>query len=349
MIHKVLMALLIFGFFPELLGMLVNKWTKNEHKIFFNYIVGMMVEFALAEVMAVPMIIVKEPFTRFADNWFDVCFILSMLSFLINIIDIVDIIDKFIESLKKIPITIIFVVILVGMQTFVLVRYCHIDDDDARFVAVATIAIQQDKMYTVDWSTGASKEVELSDRDILSPFPMYTAAVAKHLDIHPAIVAHTVLPGVLIPLAYMIFWQLGLRLFGDDSKKAATFCFTIAVIYMMGDFSNRFNFGMLLYRIWQGKAILANIILPMSWLTYYDCVTENKIPNWITMYIVFIAGCFVSQMGIVLVPISIGILTLIYMIKYRRIGYGFKSLVCVLPCLIYFFMYLIIAEVGVIE
>lgn len=344
MIQKAMMAILIFGIFPELLGMLITKWSKKEHRIFLNYIYGILIQFVICEVFAVPLIIIKESFSKLATYWLYTCSILSLISLLINIFNIKDIFKRFINSFKGTPWTIILVFILVGMQTFILVRYCHIDDDDARFVTYSTIAVQQDEMYTNSWQLGSYDYNQIQSRDILSPFPMFTAIVSRHIDIHPAIVAHTIFPAIFIPLAYMIFWQLGLRLFDESKNKTATFILVLATIYMFGDFSNRANFDFLLYRIWQGKAILANIILPMSWLIYYECAVDNKKSNWIALYIVFIAGSLVSSMGIVLMPISIAILTVLYVIKYRRIGYGFKSICAVLPCLIYGFIYMIISN-----
>lgn len=342
MIQKVLMAILIFGIFPELLGMIITKWTKSEHRVFLNYIYGIMIEFAVTEVFAVPLIILKKPFHLLSAYWLMFCIILCMISIILNAFNIKDIFKRFIESIKKTPWTILFVVMLVGAQAFALTRYAHIDNDDARFVSYATIAVQQDIMYTTDPIVGYSDNIRLSSRDILSPFPMFTAMISKHLNIHPAIVAHTLFPAVLIPIAYMVFWQLGYKLFNEDKNKANMFCILLAIIYMFGDFSDRFYFSHLIYRIWQGKAILANIILPMIWLVYYGCITENKIVNWISLYVMFIAGCLTSEMGIMLLPISIGIITLVYMIKDRKISYGIKSLCAVIPCLIYGFMYLVI-------
>lgn len=342
MIQKALMASLIFGVFPELLGMLITKWNKNEHRVFLNYVYGIMIEFAITEVFAVPLIILKKPFHILSAYWMMACIILCMVSILLNTFSIKDILKRFIEDLKKTHWTIILVVVLVLSQAFVLTRYTHIDNDDSRFVTFSTIAIQKDAMYTEEYNEGINDNFKLSTRDIFSPFPMYTAIVAKYLDIHPAIVAHTIFPAILIPIAYMIFWQLAFMLCEKDEAKANIFCILVSVIYMFGDFSNRFYFGHLLYRIWQGKAILANIIIPMSILVYYECVTKNHIINWISLYIMFIAGCLTSQMGILLLPICIGVLTIVYMIRYRKIGYGIKSLCAVIPCLIYGFMYLMI-------
>lgn len=344
MIQKALMAIVIFGIFPELLGMMITKWTKNGHRIFLNYIYGIMIELAITEVLAVPLIILKKPFSVLAGYWLYSCIILCLVSILLNAckFNIKDFLERFKTSIKETHWTIILVFILVFTQTYMLTKYTHYDNDDSRFVVYSTIAVQDDVMYTTDYNAGRNNNVVLSSRDILSPFPMFTAIIAKHLDIHPAIVAHTIFPAILIPVAYMVFWQLGYRLLEENREKANIFCIILSIIYMFGDFSDRYNLVSLLYRIWQGKSILANIVLPMSWLVYYECVTDNKIVNWIALYIMFIAGCLTSEMGIMLMPLSIGAMTVVHMIKYKKISYGIKSLCAVVPCLIYGFMYLVI-------
>ena len=241
MIQKALMAIVIFGIFPEMLGMMITKWTKNEHRLFLNYIYGIMIEFAVTEVFAVPLIILRKPFHILSAYWLLACIILCMVSIILNAFSIKDIFKRFIESLKNTHWTVVLVTILVLSQAFVLARYAHFDNDDARFVTYATMAIQQDVMYTIEPQAGLQEDTVLPTRDIFSPFPMYTAIIAKYLDIHPAIVAHTVFPALLIPIAYMVFWQLAYVLFGKVNEKANIFCILISVIYMFGDFSDRFS------------------------------------------------------------------------------------------------------------
>ena len=225
------MAILILGIFPELLGMLITKWTKNEHRIFLNYIYGILIEFVVCEVFAVPLIILRDSFAKLATYWLYTCIILCAVSLLLNVFNIKDIFKRFIQSLKGIPLTIILVIILVGLQTFMLVRYCHIDDDDSRFVTYATMAIQQDEMYINNCWTGANDILALSDRDVLSPFPMYTAIISRHISIHPAIVAHTIFPAIFIPLAYMVYWQLGMLLFNGDKNTTIYESLTNEITY----------------------------------------------------------------------------------------------------------------------
>lgn len=351
MILKGIKALIILVIFPELLGMLITKFENKQYKVFLNYIYGIMIEFAVCEIFAVPLIMLKTSFTTLLVSWLCIIFALSMLSIFINRKFYLTLIPnlknkfkeiKWKELYKNIPWAFISLVVLVTFQTYVLVVYTHIDDDDARFVTYATLAVQQDKMYTEGFETGTEYDTIMSNRDVLSPFPMYTAIVSKIIDLHPAAVAHVVFPAFLIPLAYMVYWQLGYKLFKEDSNKTNVFCIIISVIYMFGDFSTRANFVLLLYRIWQGKAILGNIILPMIWFMLYDCITDNRISKWIVLYITIIAGCFVSQMGIGLIPISVGILSLIFMIKYRKLNYVIKSVCAILPCLIYLLLYVII-------
>ena len=97
-----------------------------------------------------------------------------------------------------------------------------------------------------------------------------------------------------------------------------------------------------MFRIWQGKAILANIILPSIWLLFLKCVEENKgIINWLLLIITMLASCLVSSMGIPLAAITLGGLVVVFLVKDKKVSYLIKSGICVIPNIVYGLMYLI--------
>ena len=54
----------------------------------------------------------------------------------------------------------------------------------------------------------------------------------------------------------------------------------LSIINIFGNYSIRTNFTFLLFRIWQGKAILANIMLPSIWLMIWNYI--DNIRKWLT-------------------------------------------------------------------
>lgn len=341
MVLKGIMLILLFGVIPEFVGLLMTSCLKKEKSIFLNYIYGILSEFAVLQILAIPMIFTKCKFSTMANTWFCIIIGLTIISLILNIKKIKEILKSNIEEIKKLPIITILVVILVGFQTFMLTRYAHIDDDDAFYVATATVTIQKDTMY-LSCSEDGGYYGGFPARYVLSPFPMYTSVISYFSKIHPAIVAHTIFPLVFIPIAYIVYGLLASKLFNKDKKSIMTFLTILSFVYIFGNYSIRSNFTFLLFRIWQGKAILANIILPFIWYTYLECMENNKLINWISLFLVALSACLVSSMSIVLIPMTVVLLGFVFSIKEKKISNLIKSFATICPCLIYATIYLFI-------
>ena len=114
-------------------------------------------------------------------------------------------------------------------------------------------------------------------------------------------------------------------------------------VYIWGNYSKRTNFTFLLFRIWQGKAVLANIIIPAVWLFFLKAVKDNfKLIDIIILISVILAGILTTTMGIGLPAISLMLLAFVFAIKDKKISYLLKSGICCLPCLVYLALYFIV-------
>jgi hypothetical protein len=172
-------------------------------------------------------------------------------------------------------------------------------------------------------------------------------------------IAHTVLPVIISILIYINFYLLGTKLFNDKKKETWIFLIFINLIYIFGDFSLRTNFRFELVRLWQGKAVLGNLLIP-SLIVVYDSFIqgETKFPYWISVFITMWASCLVSTMGFALAPIMLAGLTIVYWFRAINIGWpvkkelvrktrndllkiGIKSVICCIPNFVYAIMYAI--------
>ena len=103
-------------------------------------------------------------------------------------------------------------------------------------------------------------------------------------------------------------------------------------------------------RLWQGKAILGNLIIPAI-IVMYDAFAnaEKKLPNWLAIFFTMFSACLVSTMGFALAPIMLGTLTIIYSIKNIKekksfkefVKFAFCSLLCCTPNIVYAVLYAI--------
>ncbi len=337
---KAIQCFFVLIIVPLMLGLLVTKFRKEKKNLLGAWLFGYLLEFAILQLLAIPMIFLKVKFTTLFYSWTGIIVALVGISLILNC-------RKWnLKSLSKyIPqkpdIMTILAVFLIGIQILISVVYTHIDEDDAFYVATANVTITENSMYCVAAEDGA-EYMGFPTRYVLSPFPLYTAIIASILTIHPTIVAHTIFPPIFIAIAYSVYWLIGLRLWEKDKKSASVFLCFLSILYIWGNFSIFTNFSFLLFRIWQGKAMLANVILPSIWLLFLDCVEESKIGNWVTLLISMLASCFISSMGIALAPITLGGLALVFSIREKKIDYLLKSAVCVIPNIVYGILYLVI-------
>ena len=87
--------------------------------------------------------------------------------------------------------------------------------------------------------------------------------ISSLVGLHPAIVAHVIFPVVFIFMAYLVLYQYAKRWFPEDEHARGIFMIFCAVLIWFSAYSvyNSENFQMI--RIWQGKACLASVFLPL--------------------------------------------------------------------------------------
>lgn len=328
---------------PLLLGLLYTYFSKNnKNNIILAFVAGYIIELALFELIALPITFLKVKFSVFLVIWNISILVMALISSILNLKRIKEIITYNLEQIKKLPLLSVLVFILIGLQLFVVFRYMHIDDDDAFYVGTATTTIYTDQINMHNPNRG-NEWGGWQARYVLSPFAIYLAVVSEETGMTPTAIAHTIFPVIFVSLMYMIYFLIGQRLFKEDKKAICLFLLLINILYIFGNYSVRTNFTFALFRIWQGKAFLANIILPAIWYWYLVSSEENMPLNeMIMMFVVMIAACLPTSMGVVLGPLTVGILALVSAIKNKKINYLWKYAITCVPCIICGIIFLIL-------
>ena len=155
MIIKLCCALLGIVIAPILVGFFISKFIKNEKSIIYALVVGYLVEFAICELIAVPMIFLKCTFKMFLLTYIGIIFIISIASIILNFKDFKEILLSNIKSLKETPkILTIICIFLVCIQIYVFAFYSHLDWDDAFYVSSSVTTVQTNSLYKYDPETG---------------------------------------------------------------------------------------------------------------------------------------------------------------------------------------------------
>ena len=245
--------------------------------------------------------------------------------------------------------TALYWVIAVGLILFQMyMAYTHefFDGDDAYYVAQSVIAEQTDVLHRILPYTGLSTSLDI--RHALASLPIWEAYLARVTGIHPAIIAHSVLPLILIPLTYLVYYRIGMRLFKGAFRKTAVFLILVSLLQIFGNTSIYTNATFFLMRTWQGKSVLCNFVLLTAvwsllrlWETGADGEQKGKKQAgwWLLMAANNVTAAMATTMGAFLLGLFIAIAGLVMAVRQKRPGRLIPLAATCLPGLVYLGIY----------
>ncbi|MCQ2519004.1 MAG: DUF6077 domain-containing protein [Lachnospiraceae bacterium] len=204
---------------------------------------------------------------------------------------------------------IIYLALFLGIILFQLYKsvfYAYSDGDDAYYIAVSqSIAGGGNSLYWQNPYTGQG--IDIAYRYALAPFPVWIAYLARLFDVNAAIVAHICMPLILIPVTYVIYNAISLKLFGDNSTKRYMFLCLLAIFVLFAHYSMYSPEFFMLARTRQGKEALGNIIIPFLLFELVDIAQREKwhieVENVLMMFFVCVATALTSVFGNLLILI----------------------------------------------
>lgn len=345
----IIKGILVFGvavLVPVILGSVITNHMGKKYKgnIIANWVFGIVLMFAQLQLLAVPMIIADLKFHSLFYIYVSVIALEVLFSFFKNKDTLFFGLKRCIPATKRAGILGVLVVCSILMQGFMLSYFEHVDDDDARFVPSAVAAIEKDMMFEENPVTGEMLYSRISEvfKDMVSPWIMFWAVLSKVTAIHPAILMHSVVPLIFIPLAYAVYWLLAGLLFKGEMDKKVIFTGLVSAIHIFSGYSV-FNSGaFLLFRIWQGKALFAAIFVPLLFFVALRMfMSEEKITlfDYLLIAVVCCGACLTSGFGIILSTMFFGLVSVIYGISRKNL----RGMLCIwmslLPCVVYGFLY----------
>lgn len=327
---------------PMLVGTLYNTIIKkNEICLVSNWCNGFIIILGLFELFVLPCIFLKVSLNTLTFLFVILLMGLCIISVWLNRDNFKTMIQNGICFPKKIPWCVIVALTIIGYQGYMYVTCMHLDADDAFYVATSVVAVDTNSVFAYNPYTGDLYET-LPSRYVLSPFPIFTAFLSNLFGIHATILAHTVLPVVYLLLAYAVVYLIGRKLF-KDSEKATLMTAVAAIIAMYFSTSIYTQSSFMLYRIWQGKAVLAAVLLPYIFYLGYRIASERwSSKDWIIVFFTMLACCLVSSMGIMLGAICMGIVGLLNVFIKKDIKVLINPIICCIPNVVLAIVYLLL-------
>ena len=289
-IRNLLILVLLMVIVPLLIGTIWAGLVQIDHKIkyiAFSWLTGFLTMMALTQMIAVPMVLRRQHFHPFQCAYSAVLVIACVIAVVVLLFRWKRKKTVWAKQEKMSWTTILFVlgaVFLIGIQTYFVSAYQHIDDDDSRFV------------------------VEEVRKDMVSPWTMFVAYISKISDIPPAILSHRYLPVFLIPMCYIVYAMIGLFFFENNREKTSIFLIFISALQMYGYSSTHTISALMLLRIWQGKALVASLFIPMMFYLICELLEKNEKKIWYAVTaLTGLAGALASGIGITALPVVIGV------------------------------------------
>lgn len=349
MIKSVALTGIFLGLLPFLLGLFYTGFVKKEKdNILMHMAAGYVIMFGVFELVALPLIWMRQTLSLLTGIYGGILFVGAGVSLLLNYKRIPGIICRIFGAVKDFTLCIWAQLLLIAGQVFVYIRYQYTNSDDAFFVASATTSLATNTIFAFNPYTGA-EYAKLPSRYVLSPFYAFTAVISRLTDTHPAIIAHSVFMILFLLLSYAVFTLIGRALFSYDMEKLGYFLVVLSGLNIFAAYSERTSGLFLLIRLWQGKAVLAGILLPM--ILYLairiflpDDAKEGirKRADWLLLFLLMAACCMVSSMGVILGAIMLGIIGILFAWKKRSLKLLVCTALCCLPNLFCAGIYLVI-------
>ena len=326
------------GVIPLLLGNKVNKNDPTAKEIYLCYIFGWLKMFAWFQVLAIPFIFLG--FSLSSLVWVWATGIMALLVYYIakNGSDYLEILRGNVK-LPKLNMLEWLALGLIAVQLLAVTILTHEDADDAFFISQAVTDNHTNTMLAYVGDTGAPWG-SLPSRYVLAPFPQFLAAMSRLVMINPVVLGRVVFQIVFIATCYMVFYLLLSLVFKDRRNIAIGLCF-VSLLNIWGNISVFTTSSFLLFRLHQGKALLANLILPLMiylLITYYR---DNKYKQR-DMLLVMVSATLVSSMGVYLAPLLHGAYTLVQFAKDRKLVTIRNAVISCLPALVIGTIFLVI-------
>ncbi len=342
-IYAVLWLLVV----PMAVGMALTWYTDKGKSICYVVVCGYAGLFAVAEVLIVPGIFLGASLTLVVWIYRIVALVAAAVGLVLYFRNLRRAAAGALR--RKAPVRIsgrilmFIAVFLVIVQMAVAVIMVHHDADDSFYVATASTSVYTDSIFEYSPYTGTPYK-RLPNRYVLSPFPVYEALLTRLVGVDVPYFVYTVFPVFMILLSYLVYWLWADLLFGGDRKQCALFLIFVSAVQVFSNYSVYTAGTFLLLRIWQGKAVLAGVLLPaVAYMCAKVMWKEKDKGGWPVLFCMQLAACLVSSMGIILSMIMVGIYAFVCGVctwDQKVVG---KALFCCAPNLIFAVIYLVIS------
>lgn len=343
MMHWAILLVLVFPV-PFFLGFIPVKYMDGLQRTpAMTYVCGWFVSFFVFELTAIPFILLEKRFTALVAVYTCVIAVLAAVSAWQGRTVWKDF-AAHVRGAGQLPACVKLgwaaVFLLVLFQMAYAAGYEYRDGDDAYYIATAVITDTFDSMYVRDAYTGYPYPLDV--RHAFSPTPVYQAWLSRLSGIAPAVVAHSVLAAVWLLFMYCIYGQIAGRLLRNRKNYRPVFLILIIVWHLFGNISLYTSETFAMTRTWQGKGMMAGMVIPAFFLCVIDLAQEETSRGmWMLFVCVCLSAVFATSISFMLVPTLAGLAAVLAGLKKKSVRHAAGIFACCLPCMLLALCYII--------
>lgn len=372
MVTSVLALIIILIVIPYCIGLLPASFIEDDRRtVSAVYVFGFAFSLALFELISVPVIIMRgDGFPLIVALYLGVECAFAMIGLIVFNFAVrkkpADHAQKWLKREHRIRVSTmthtteekilwLLAALSVVFQLIMYVRMQSFDGDDAYYVVQSLLSDETDTLYRIKPYTGLTTSMDL--RHALASVPVWIAYIARVSGIHSTIIAHSVIGLLLIVILYLIYYNCGVIIFNGDSKKLAAFMLFISFLYIFGNVSIYTRETFMLTRTWQGKSILANLVIAaviwlllsifyrdeerLAALKYGEEDEHLTLGYWIMIFSMSIVAAMCSTAGVFLIGLLIGAYGTVLSLWKRDIQIALKLMITCVPLVVYGAIYMI--------
>ena len=328
-------ALFVLNFIIYFLfGSFITSRIKNNEglSLALTVIVGFFLYYSIFTLFCVPIMYRWRPLSMLSKIWIVAVAVIAFLSIILNH-----------KSWKKITFEFdnkLFVgafLIVTLIEAAIIIYAYHFTLDAAYYVANVGTSVETNMMNVYDPYTGDWQD-HFQLRYFFATYPLQDSVVCFLTGIHPLLQTKIVMAAVVVFLSNILYVMIGRELFGKKDEKCFLFLiFAIVANFFFITIYTSSNF--MITRTYEGKNILANVIIPMIFYMYIRYINGKKEWHFLIMFIVCFGATVVSNSSNMIVPAALGICMLPLAIKEKKASVIIKTAICMIPCLLMLFAY----------
>lgn len=284
--------------------MLVTK-VKNKSMI-MTTLVGFFAYFSLFQIAAMIFKTARFKLSSLSILWIIVVTSVGIVTILFGRKEIVEKFKKCWDSISNNKICTVVILAIIIFQILFLESNSYSGSlmDASYYMGEIAMNVKTNTISQYDAYTGMQL-LKINSRYFFENYETHSSVVCQLFNIHPIIEVRTVMMAVVIIMHNLIICKIGQNLFKNNYLKTAIMMLFVMIINMF--YTSNFSASSFFYnRTYEGKSILANIILPMVILIVTEMVMKKTYKGfWVYLFLVVFSSFGICMSSVFVLPFAL--------------------------------------------